>query len=138
MTPAAIIQKVTEDGVTLTATPSGSIKARGDSDAVSRWLPIIQQHKPNILAALQDAEKVLAPPNATEDAKQQALARLQIDPNVRYALVTTDPDTDPVLLTVYIRSTNQSIATCDLLIPKAKYDPILLEELLKKHGGTIH
>ena len=138
MTPAAIIQKVTEDGVTLTATPSGSIKARGDSDAVSRWVPIIRQNKPNILAALQDAEKVLAPPNATEDAKQQALARLQIDPNVRYALVTTDPDTDPVLLTVYIRSTNQSIVTCDLLIPKAKYDPILLEELLKKHGGTIH
>lgn len=138
MTPAAIIQKVTEDGVTLTATPSGSIKARGDSDAVSRWVPIIRRNKPNILAALQDAEKVLAPPNATEDAKQQALARLQIDPNVRYALVTTDPDTDPVLLTVYIRSTNQSIVTCDLLIPKAKYDPILLEELLKKHGGTIH
>ena len=138
MTPAAIIQKVTEDGVTLTATPSGSIKASGDSDAVSRWLPIIRQNKPNILAALQDAKKVLAPPNATEDAKQQALARLQIDPNVRYALVTPNPDTDPVLLTVYIRSTNQSIVTCDLLIPKAKYDPILLEELLKKHGGTIH
>ena len=138
MTPAAIIQKVTEDGVTLTATPSGSIKASGESDAVSRWLPIIRENKPNILAALQDAEKVLAPSIATEDAKQQALARLQIDPNVRYALVTTDPDTDPVLLTVYIRSTNQSIVTCDLLIPKAKYDPILLEELLKKHGGKIH
>ena len=66
MTPAAIIQKVTEDGVTLTATPSGSIKARGDSDAVSRWVPIIRQNKPNILAALQDAEKVFAPPNATD------------------------------------------------------------------------
>ena len=138
MTPAAIIQKVTEDGVTLTATPSGSIKARGDSDAVSRWVPIIRQNKPNILAALQDAEKVFAPPNATEDVKQQALGRLKLDPNVRYALVTTNPDTDPVLLTLYLRSTNQSIVTCDLLIPKAKYDPILLEELLKKHGGTIH
>ena len=129
MTPAAIIQKVTEDGVTLTATPSGSIKASGDSDAVSRWLPIIRQNKPNILAALQDAEKVFAPPNATEDVKQQALGRLKLDPNVRYALVTTNPDTDPVLLTLYLRSTNQSIVTCDLLIPKAKYElpPIFLD-----------
>jgi hypothetical protein len=138
MTPAAIIQKVNEDGVTLTATPSGSIKASGDSVAVSRWLPIIRQNKPNILAALQDAEKALAPPNATEDAKKEALARLQLDPNVRYALVTPNPDTDPVLLTLYIRSTNQSIVTCDLLIPKAKYDPNQLQELIKKHGGTIH
>ena len=138
MTPAAIIQKVAEDGVTLTATPSGSIKACGNGDAVSRWLPIIREHKPKILEALQDAGKAVAPTSASENAKQQALARLQIDPNVRYALVTPNPDTDPVLLTVYIRSTNQSIVTCDLLIPKAKYDPILLEELLKKHGGTIH
>ena len=68
MTPAAIIQKVAEDGVTLTATPSGSIKACGNGDAVSRWLPIIREHKPKILEALQDAGKAVAPTSASENA----------------------------------------------------------------------
>ena len=124
MTPAAIIQKVTEDGVTLTATPSGSIKASGDSVAVSRWLPVIRENKPNILAALQDAEK--------------ALARLQREPNVRYALATANLNEDQVLVTVYIRDANQAIKTCDLILPRMKYNPILLEELIKQHSGTIH
>ena len=138
MTPAAIIQKVAEDGVTLTATPSGSIKACGNGDAVSRWLPIIREHKPKILEALQDAGKAVAPTSASENAKQQALARLQIDPNVRYALVTANPDADPVLVTVFIRGMNHTIVRCDLIIPREKYNPILLEELIKQHGGTIH
>ena len=138
MTPAAIIQKVTEDGVTLTATPSGSIKASGDSVAVSRWLPVIRENKPNILAALQDAEKALAPTSAAEESKQQALARLQREPNVRYALATANLNEDQVLVTVYIRDANQAIKTCDLILPRMKYNPILLEELIKQHSGTIH
>ena len=138
MTPAAIIQKVAEDGVTLTATPSGSIKACGNGDAVSRWLPIIRKHKPKILEALHDAEKALAPTSAAEESKQQALARLQRDPNVRYALATANLGADQVLVTVFIRDANQSIKTCDLILPRMKYNPILLEELIKQHSGTIH
>ena len=28
--------------------------------------------------------------------------------------------------------------TCELAIPRAKYDPFLLLDLIERHGGTIH
>lgn len=67
MTPEAIIAEVKKDGVHLALSPAGTIKARGDEAAVNRWLPIIQEHKPGIVAALRSAEHV-----ALEPAHQNA------------------------------------------------------------------
>lgn len=55
MTPATIIQKAMGHGVWLTLTPAGTIRARGNADAVRRWLPMIRDHKPGIVVALQEA-----------------------------------------------------------------------------------
>jgi hypothetical protein len=54
MTPAAIIQQATADGVSLALSPVGTIKATGARGAVTRWLPLIQEHKPGILATLKE------------------------------------------------------------------------------------
>jgi hypothetical protein len=52
MTPSAIIEQAAADGVSLTLSPTGTIKASGNAEAVNRWLTTIRQHKPGIVAAL--------------------------------------------------------------------------------------
>jgi hypothetical protein len=53
MTPVAIIRQATAEGLSLVLTPVGTIRAIGDGSTVSRWLPILRQHKPGVLAALK-------------------------------------------------------------------------------------
>ena len=69
--------------------------------------------------------------------QQKALTMLHRDTSLCYAAVTNNLDIDPVTVTLGIREANGSIVTCDLLIPRAKYDPNLLSALLKQYGGTI-
>ena len=57
MTPAAIIRDASADGVRLTLSPSGTIKATGDGAAVGRWLATIREHKTAIIAQLRAAGK---------------------------------------------------------------------------------
>jgi hypothetical protein len=52
VTPAAIIQRAAADGVRLSLSASGTIKASGDQAAVNRWLPTIREHKSELLLAL--------------------------------------------------------------------------------------
>jgi hypothetical protein len=53
MTPATIIREAQADGVSLTLSPAGTIKATGDGAAVSRWLAVIREHKAAIVEALK-------------------------------------------------------------------------------------
>jgi len=50
--------------------------------------------------------------------------------------IYADTDSDPlnVILAVAIRH----VATCEMLIPKAKYDPWRLLELIERHGQATH
>ncbi len=72
---------------------------------------------------------------AAEARRERVLAMLEKSPGIKYALVT-DSEIDPqaVLLTLAIRDR----ATCELRIPREKYDPFLLMTLIDRHGGTIH
>ena len=59
---------------------------------------------------------------------------LAANPNKQLALLTdTEGDPDAVILALAIRGR----ATCELRIPRAKYDPFLLLALIERHGGTI-
>jgi hypothetical protein len=62
MTPAAIIKEAQADGVALALSPTGTIKARGEISVVNRWFQTIRQHKPEIVAALQEAANDLPIP----------------------------------------------------------------------------
>ena len=134
MTPAAIIKQATADGVNLALTPTGTIKATGDGTAVNRWLPVIREHKPGILAALQNAANDTLPDRAAEARRQRVLAMLDDHPNTRYAVVVDNADTDPVLLTLAIRGQ----ATRELAIPAAKFDSFKLLAMLDRHGAKVH
>ncbi len=138
MTPAAIIRRAQEDGVTLVLSAAGTIKATGNGNAVNRWIPLIREHKPGVVAALQQAAydntDTLSDP-AAEARRQRVLELLAANPSARYALVTdTEGDPEAVILVLAIRGR----ATCELRIPRAKYDPFLLLALIERHGGTIH
>ncbi len=56
MTPA--ILEAMNDGVSLALSSTGNIKASGDGTAVNRWLPTIREHKADIVAALQDEQRI--------------------------------------------------------------------------------
>jgi hypothetical protein len=133
MTPVAIIKKAMADGVRLTLSSAGTIKASGAQAAMSRWLPVIREHKPGIVTALREAANEPLPDPATEARRQRVLALLAANPSARYALVT-DTEADPVILVLAIRGR----ATCELQIPRAKYDGCLLKDLIDRHAGTVH
>jgi hypothetical protein len=45
MTPETIIREAQSEGVRLALSPTGTIKANGDSAAVNRWLAVIREHR---------------------------------------------------------------------------------------------
>lgn len=93
---------------------------------------LIREHKPELLAAL--AADPLPDPVA-EARRQRVLELLAQNPTARYAVLTHDPgDPEGVILTLAIRGQ----ATCELLIPRDRYDPFLLLDLIERHGGTVH
>lgn len=71
-----------------------------------------------------------------EMRRQKVIAMLEAAPGTKRAIYT-DTDSDPhnVILTVAVRACQQ---TCDMLIPKAKYDPWRLLELIERLGQTTH
>ncbi len=130
MTPAAIIKQASADGVTLTPTTAGTIKAIGDKAAVERWLPVIREHKPGIVAALHEADNDPIKPTPADARIEKMVAKLEGDPGLRYAMQThTEIDPDAVILTLAIRGKG----ACELRIPKSRYDGLVLLELIEKH-----
>jgi len=57
---AEIIEGAFNDGVTLTMTPQGTVMVQGKGPALSKWAPVLKQYKPDIVAALQEFENLLA------------------------------------------------------------------------------
>ena len=108
--------------VTAKAAP---IKACTPVTSVTPEINITTIEKPE---TLQDRQR--------EARRQKVIAMLEAAPGTQRA-VYTDTESDPhnVILTVAVRSCGQ---TCELLIPKAKYDPWRLLELVERHGQTTH
>ena len=69
-----------------------------------------------------------------EARRQEVLGLLATNGTAGFALLTdTRADPEAVLLTLAIRSK----ATCEIRIPRAKYDPFLLVDLIRRHSGII-
>ena len=66
MTPATIVKEVMEEGVRLALTPTGTIRATGDQAVLDRWLPLIRENKPGIVAVLQEAANEIHKPEGVE------------------------------------------------------------------------
>lgn len=54
MSPATIIRQAAADGVRITLAPGGTIKVAGDKAAVARWVEMVRDNKPGIVALLQE------------------------------------------------------------------------------------
>ena len=79
----------------------------------------------------------IAKPETLQDRQQEArrqkvIAMLEAAPDTKRAIYA-DTDSDPhnVILAIAVRH----IATCEMLIPKAKYDPWRLLELMSRIHG---
>lgn len=119
MTPAAIIQQASADGVNIDLSRSGTIKATGDQSAVDRWIPLIRDNKPDIVALL------------SSDARRKRVLTMLLDnPGTMYAVEVDDADTDPVIVAVAIRGQ----ASFEMTIPAAHYDGLALLEVLEQHS----
>lgn len=68
--------------------------------------------------------------------RQKVIVMLEAAPDTQRAIYT-DTDSDPhnVILAVAVRSCQQ---TCEMLIPKVKYDAWRLFELIERHGQATH
>ena len=118
--------------------PTGNIKAVGDDVAVHRWLPIIRANKIDLISALRaanDGPYQELPDLAAESRRRKVLAMLRESSTINYAAVTDDQaDPNAVIVTLAIRGR----ATCELHIPREKWDDVLFLELLERHCTMLH
>jgi len=89
----------------------------------------------NVATAIESKPETLQD-RQREARRQKVIAMLEAVPDTQRA-ITADTDSDPhnVILTVAVRACQQ---TCELLIPKAKYDPWLLLGLIERLDGITH
>ena len=74
--------------------------------------------------------------DAAEARRQKVIAMLEAEPGTQRAICTDDTnDPDNVILTIAVRSCQQTV---EMLIPRAKYDPWLLLELIERQGDIEH
>ena len=52
MNALSIIEAATAEGLTVNLSPTGSLKAIGEQEAVNRWCPLLKQHKAEIINLL--------------------------------------------------------------------------------------
>jgi len=126
------LARIAAAGIRLRPLPDGRIWAEPSSRLTDELRALIRAHRAELLQSL--AADPLPDPRA-EARRQRVLAMLAENPEARYALVTdTGADPDAVILTLAIRGR----ATCELAIPRAKYDGTLLVDLIERHGATVH
>lgn len=136
MTPQGLIEECQRSGV-LVQLDGGALKLRGAPDAVQCAANKLLPHKPEIIQYLQRATDDPEPgaPQMTmqvSDARRdKVLATLKSDSGLRYAVIADNLETDPVIVTVGIRD----VATFEMAIPRAYYDPFTLLELIQQQAG---
>lgn len=127
MNAPEILERLTKAGIRLSA-KGGNIIAKPKAAVTPEVVELIRAHKPELLQCLT------ADPAASA-RRQKVLAMLEERPGSKYAVVTdTDNDPEAVILALAIRD----MGTVELRIPREKYDPFLLLDLIERHGGTIH
>ena len=126
-----LLQQLAARGVHLTAI-GDRLRAAPATLLTDELRAAIRVHKVELLNAL---ESDTPPDPAAEARRQRVLEMLAERPEIRYAAVTDyQADRDAVILALAIRG----LGTCELRIPREKYDGVLLLDLIERHGGTVH
>lgn len=53
MSAAELLREVAKDGITLSLSPIGKVRALGEPSAVNRWLPVLQQRRDELTDLLR-------------------------------------------------------------------------------------
>lgn len=61
MTPSTIIRGALADGLALSVSPSGKLNYSGSPATVERWLPVLREHRAELLRLLAANEPAPAP-----------------------------------------------------------------------------
>lgn len=135
-----ILERSKAAGVTLWG-EGGTLRYRGDKVAVESLLPMLKAHKSELLAALranaitetyQERQRHDGKHRPDPELRRKVLQQLRDNPETTYAYVVDDPDTDPVIVGFGIRDA----ATCELAIPKDRFDPFEFLMAIKDMVGT--
>lgn len=90
----------------------------------------LKQSKTAILTELQREAQY-------EARRQKVIAMLDTAPDLPRA-IHVDDSSDPHNIIVCVAVRHPTSATCEMLIPRDKYDPWALLELLMRHGQATH
>lgn len=128
MKPSELLERALIDGLFLSLSSDEKIKITGDQNVIAEWLPLIREHKNEIVGLLKQRLR-----------HQRVLKMLEGDPSLKYAVLVDDATTDPVLATIAIKG----LAVFDLAIPLKNYDGVALLEVIEQysmeetsHGNT--
>ena len=130
-----VLARLSDSGLHLTLEGS-AIRAAPKSALTDETRSLIRAHKAELIDVLSIGySSEPSPDPAAEKRRLEVLDMLAQDPTTRYAIATnTQADAEAVLLTLAIRGK----ATCELRISRAKYDPFLLLDLVRRHSGAVH
>jgi hypothetical protein len=109
-----LMNQITADGLTLSISEDGNLEIVGNQSVVDSWLDTIKENKAAIL----------------EELTSNALRTVTVTPQPRYTVTVEDATTDPVLVQVTING----LATFDLAIPLAKYDPFAIIDAMEHNS----
>ncbi len=127
MNAPELLARITAAGLTVEAAGQ-NLLVRPANLLTPELRDAIREHKSELLDAI-------TPDRAVEARRQRVLAMLAERPEARYALLTdTTADPEAVIVALAIRGR----ATCELHIPRDRYDPFLLLHLIERHGATVH
>lgn len=121
---ASVLAKLESAGIRLRL-EAGQIVASPKSAVTNELRGLVRAHKAELLDFL--AKNELPDPKA-EARRQRVLALLDAALGVKYAIFADDDTTDPVIVAVAIRG----IGTCEIEIPKARYDGAKILELVER------
>jgi hypothetical protein len=116
MNASELINAADFDGVRLALTADGGLHYSGNPEMVKEWLPILREHKAEIVNELH--------------RERRHAKVLKMLGNRKYAVLVEDETTNPVIATCAIAG----LATFELAIPRHSYNGLVLMELLEKHS----
>ena len=94
MNPTKILRDVAADGVNLSLTHAGTIKVAGDQAAVARWAPVIREHRPSVLAALNEATRLVPVPIPDIGGIDEVAPERATERAIGPAVLMAQPDTE--------------------------------------------
>jgi hypothetical protein len=124
-----------------------SVRIDGDDIVLEAAAPpppnlieLLSRHKAAILKELRESANatltaIPAAQYSQEAHRQKVRTVLEAHPTAKYALFS-DTETDPEAVIVVLAIRGR--ATCEIRIPRDKYDGTLLLHLIERHGETIH